>query len=366
MQATGSTSPSAKHGTGTSAAGVTTGNATTGAKTSVATSSGGSASSSATASASDGSKTTTVAASSPAAGGHVGHGAVSIDQQTTPSAGNTGTSGRAGADTATATAVQAHGTPETSNTSDAKYSETRTAGGSGAAKSEDRSAAAATAAPTPAAAAPAADAQPAAAAAADEKAGAMATVKPAAGAPQDMQVSGTVQFTAAEHGVKVMVDLKGLKPNGQHGFHIHEKGDLSSPDLKSAGPHFNPNMKKHGGPEGDERHGGDLGNLTADAQGNAKVELMAHGVTLDGEKDGIVGRSILVHAKADDLKTDPSGDSGDRIAGGVITKNDGKSASAAPAAAPTDQPAVTAAPAAKQSQAGAAPTGQQELPELNK
>jgi Cu-Zn family superoxide dismutase len=159
----------------------------------------------------------------------------------------------------------------------------------------------------------------------------------------------------AEHGVKVMVDLKGMAPNSKHGFHIHEKGDLSSPDLKSAGPHFNPGMKKHGGPDGEERHGGDLGNITADAQGNVKTEIMAHGVTLDGEKDGIIGRSVLVHEKADDMKTDPAGDSGARIAGGVITKHDGKSASAAPAGTSNDQPAVTAAPAA-----------QQNLPELNK
>ena len=148
-----------------------------------------------------------------------------------------------------------------------------------------------------------------------KRADAVAHVKPAAGAPKDMQVSGTVRFMKAEHGLKVMVDLKGLKPNAKHGFHIHEKGDLSAPDLKSAGPHFNPGGKKHGGPEGDERHGGDLGNLTADDKGNVKTEIMAHGVTIDGEKDGIIGRSVIVHAKADDLKTDPAGDSGDRIAG---------------------------------------------------
>jgi Cu-Zn family superoxide dismutase len=158
---------------------------------------------------------------------------------------------------------------------------------------------------------------------AHHRADAVAHVKPSAAAPKEMQVSGKVKFMKAEHGVKVMVDLKGLTPNSKHGFHIHEKGDLSDPKLVSAGPHFNPGGKKHGGPEGDDRHGGDLGNLTADEKGNAKVEIMAHGVTIDGEKDGIIGRSILVHAKADDMKTDPSGDSGDRIAGGAIEKPKG-------------------------------------------
>jgi Cu-Zn family superoxide dismutase len=165
-------------------------------------------------------------------------------------------------------------------------------------------------------------AQPAAAAdkGADHHAGAVANVKPAAGA-KDEQVSGTVTFMPADDGVKVMVDLMGMKPDSKHGFHIHEKGDLSAPDLKSAGPHFDPGMTKHhGGTEGDMRHGGDLGNLTADDKGNVKTEIMVHGISIDGAKDGIVGRSVLVHAKADDLKSQPAGDSGDRIAGGVIEK----------------------------------------------
>lgn len=157
---------------------------------------------------------------------------------------------------------------------------------------------------------------------ADHHAAAVAHVKPS-GVAKDEKVTGTVKFMAAEHGVKAMVDLKGFAPNSKHGFHIHEKGDVSSPDLKSAGGHFNPGGKKHGGPEGDDRHGGDLGNITADDKGNVKTEIMAHGVTLDGEKDGIIGRSVVVHAKADDLKTDPAGNSGDRIAGGAIEKAKG-------------------------------------------
>jgi Cu-Zn family superoxide dismutase len=165
----------------------------------------------------------------------------------------------------------------------------------------------------------------------DEKAGAadhhgmamaVAHVKPAGGA-KDEKISGTVTFMAAEHGVKAMVNLKGMKPDSIHGFHIHEKADLSSPDLKSAGGHFNPGGKKHGGTEGDMRHGGDLGNITADDKGNVKTEIMVHGISIDGEKDGIIGRSVVVHAKADDMKTDPAGNSGDRIAGGAIEKAKG-------------------------------------------
>ncbi len=145
----------------------------------------------------------------------------------------------------------------------------------------------------------------------------MAAVRPskAAGEPG---VTGTVMFMPAGDGLTVRYDLKGLSPNGQHGFHVHEKGDLSDPALTSAGPHFNPGGQKHGGAEGEMRHGGDLGNITADADGNARGEVTATGLTIDDPKTGVVGRSIIVHEKADDLQTDPSGNSGARIAGGTI------------------------------------------------
>jgi Cu-Zn family superoxide dismutase len=130
-------------------------------------------------------------------------------------------------------------------------------------------------------------------------------------------VTGTVEFHEQADGVRVVADVKGLTP-GMHGFHGHEKGDLSDPKLISAGPHFNPAGHKHGGPDSEMRHAGDLGNLEADAQGNAKLDKVFKGITIKGATDGIVGRSVLIHAKADDLTTDPSGESGDRIAGGVI------------------------------------------------
>jgi Cu-Zn family superoxide dismutase len=150
---------------------------------------------------------------------------------------------------------------------------------------------------------------------------AVANVRPAKGAttqPSMQNVNGTLTFTEMPgEKVQVVGEIEGLTPNTEHGFHIHEKGDLSAPDLASAGPHFNPGNKKHGGMHGSERHVGDLGNIRADAHGVAKVNLTMENATLQG-KNAIAGRSILVHAGADDLKTDPSGNSGGRVAGGVI------------------------------------------------
>jgi Cu-Zn family superoxide dismutase len=158
----------------------------------------------------------------------------------------------------------------------------------------------------------------------DMKQVAVAQVKPSQAAttqPANNNVSGTVTFrqTAADT-VVVMVDLMGLEPNTKHGFHIHEKGDLSAPDLSSAGAHFNPAGHKHGGPDSPMSHAGDLGNVTSDVDGKVKTEITIHGVTLDKSNTGIIGRSIVVHAKEDDLKSDPSGNSGGRIAAGVIER----------------------------------------------
>lgn len=135
------------------------------------------------------------------------------------------------------------------------------------------------------------------------------------------KITGTIKFVEVEGGVKVSGVVKGLTP-GKHGFHVHEKGDLSDPALKSAGGHFNPGKHKHGGPEAEEHHAGDWGNITADEKGEAKIVGMFKGVTLNGKEDGIVGRSVIIHAKEDDMKTDPAGNAGDRIAGAAI--KDGK------------------------------------------
>lgn len=142
---------------------------------------------------------------------------------------------------------------------------------------------------------------------------AVALIQPAAG----QNVSGKVTFTQLAHGVRVVADVQGLTP-GLHGFHIHEKGDLSDPEFKNAGPHFNPASRPHGGLTSEHRHAGDLGNLDADASGKAHLETVLHDVTLTGT-NAIVGRSVIIHASMDDLKSQPAGNSGARIAGGVIT-----------------------------------------------
>jgi Cu-Zn family superoxide dismutase len=101
--------------------------------------------------------------------------------------------------------------------------------------------------------------------------------------------------------------------------HIHEKGDCSDPKATSAGGHFNPNAgAHHGGPTTDPRHGGDLGNMTVDASGKGSLDVMVAGLSLDGPQNGVIGRSIVVHEKADDLQSDPAGNSGARVACGVI------------------------------------------------
>ena len=129
-------------------------------------------------------------------------------------------------------------------------------------------------------------------------------------------VSGTVTFTKTSGGVHVVADIKGLTP-GAHGFHIHEKGDCSDPEGKSAGGHFNPTGMAHGGPDAMPHHAGDFGNLTADASGTAKLDIVSKDISFDGA-NSILDRAVIVHAKADDLKSQPAGDSGARIACGVI------------------------------------------------
>ncbi len=145
---------------------------------------------------------------------------------------------------------------------------------------------------------------------------AVAELKPSKAAttqPTNNNVTGTVTFTEGDDGVVVVAHLMGLSP-GKHGFHIHEKGDLSDAALQSVGPHYNPSHSHHGGPDTAEHHAGDLGNITADESGHAMMKTTLKGVKLSD----LVGRSVIVHAAADDLKTDPAGNSGGRIAGGVI------------------------------------------------
>ena len=135
-------------------------------------------------------------------------------------------------------------------------------------------------------------------------------------------VTGTVTFTQTAEGVRVEADVQGLTP-GAHGFHVHEKGDLSKPDLTSAGGHFNPGGHRHAARDAAERHAGDLGNLEAGTDGHATASFVDRELQLSGPHS-IIGRSVIVHAKADDLKSQPSSDAGARVAGGVIGIVDGK------------------------------------------
>jgi len=134
------------------------------------------------------------------------------------------------------------------------------------------------------------------------------------------KLSGTVTFTEVADGVQVNAEITGLTP-GNHGFHVHEFGDCSAADATSAGAHFNPANKPHAGPDATERHVGDMGNVEADASGKAKLEYLDHQISLTNDQSSVIGRSVVVHAKADDLKSQPAGDSGARIACGVIGRS---------------------------------------------
>ena len=117
--------------------------------------------------------------------------------------------------------------------------------------------------------------------------------------------------------VRVSVFVQGLRPGQEHGLHIHEKADCSG-DAMGAGGHFNPHNKPHGPAESAERHAGDLPSLKANKEGRARVEVEVQGLTITAGASSIVGRSIVVHADPDDFKTQPTGNSGARIACGVI------------------------------------------------
>ncbi len=143
---------------------------------------------------------------------------------------------------------------------------------------------------------------------------AKATVKLMSTANQTAR--GEVTFTSEAGGVHVVGTFSGLV-YGEHGFHVHEKGDCSAPDGASAGGHFNPGGKPHAARDAAARHAGDLGNLKADPYGLARVDFVDKGISLSGP-ESIIGKAVIIHEKVDDFTTQPTGNAGARQACGVI------------------------------------------------
>lgn len=143
---------------------------------------------------------------------------------------------------------------------------------------------------------------------------ASAVLKPSSGS----QVHGTLKFTQLGDIVRISGEIRG-HTKGPKGFHIHEKGDCSDPKAMSTGGHFNPHKNKHGGPYDPVKHAGDIGNLVFNDQGVAQVNITVGDISVSRDRpDGIIGRAVIVHMDPDDLKTDPTGNAGGRVACGVI------------------------------------------------
>jgi Cu-Zn family superoxide dismutase len=146
---------------------------------------------------------------------------------------------------------------------------------------------------------------------------AIAVLQPTDGNPN---VKGVIMFEDMGDHLHVWGEVSGLAPNSTHGFHIHEFGDASARDGMSSGGHYNPEGAAHQHANIGEpmAHAGDLGNITADAGGIAKIDLRAKSISVAKMKNPVIGRAVVVHANPDDLKSQPAGNAGPRIAVGVI------------------------------------------------
>jgi Cu-Zn family superoxide dismutase len=146
---------------------------------------------------------------------------------------------------------------------------------------------------------------------------AAAELKPTTG----NSASGSVRFVQAGAAVKVSGEIRGLKPNAEHGFHVHEKGDCSSGDGMSTGGHFNPDAKPHGQHGPGAHHVGDLPSLKANASGVAAFSFESNSIRVGAGTNDVVGRGLIVHRDPDDYKTQPTGNAGPRLACAVIVKS---------------------------------------------
>jgi Cu-Zn family superoxide dismutase len=130
---------------------------------------------------------------------------------------------------------------------------------------------------------------------------------------------GKAALTETPSGLLIRLDLTAV-PSGEHAFHIHAVGKCEAPDFKSAGPHFNPAEAKHGFENAEGPHAGDMPNLHVPADGRLSLEVLNPAVTLSG-KSALLdddGAALVIHEAADDYRTDPAGNAGDRIACGII------------------------------------------------